>query len=248
MNDSPSSTSEGQSGGPPTSTAYPRPSNAPSLARTSISTHATTEEQTLGGGEDSYYSSWEQSDIRSDLAAGWGEDISGAALAVAASRSEISHNNSTMDEDNNDDNNNNNEDDWGWRLNKLAVQPVPSFYPMDARSTRRITLSNNSLLVDQAKTGGGEEVGVVASLGGGFMEEDDHDVTTLSSQCSHTIEEISHRISTACQKLSIHGLWDNTCPSATLSSMERVEMEINFYLDNNSNSSSVSGDLGELMN
>jgi len=45
-----------------------------------------------------------------------------------------------------------------------------------------------------------------------------------------SIGEISHRISTACQSLSIHGIWNNTSPSATLCSMERVEMEITIYL------------------
>jgi len=55
-------------------------------------------------------------------------------------------------------------------------------------------------------------------------------VDAADTAASATIEEISNRISTACQCLSIHGVWDNLCPSTTLSSMEQVEMEINLYL------------------
>jgi hypothetical protein len=43
------------------------------------------------------------------------------------------------------------------------------------------------------------------------------------------IEDISQRISSACQHLSIHVNWDDMCPSATLITMERVEMAINVY-------------------
>jgi len=43
------------------------------------------------------------------------------------------------------------------------------------------------------------------------------------------IEEISQRISSACQHLSIHVNWDDMCPSATLVTMEQVEMAINVY-------------------
>ena len=43
------------------------------------------------------------------------------------------------------------------------------------------------------------------------------------------IEEISQRISSACQHLSIHVNWDDMCPSATLVTMERVEMAISVY-------------------
>lgn len=43
------------------------------------------------------------------------------------------------------------------------------------------------------------------------------------------IEEISLRISSACQHLSVHVNWDDVCPSATLVSMERVEMAISVY-------------------
>ena len=56
------------------------------------------------------------------------------------------------------------------------------------------------------------------------MDEED------ARQQQHSIEEISMRISTACQSLSIQGLWDNASASATLCSMERVEMEVNMYL------------------
>mmetsp|Transcript_29588 Transcript_29588/g.46476 ORF Transcript_29588/g.46476 Transcript_29588/m.46476 type:complete len:627 (+) Transcript_29588:428-2308(+) len=43
------------------------------------------------------------------------------------------------------------------------------------------------------------------------------------------IEDISQRISSACQHLSIHVNWDDMCPSATLVTMERVEMAISMY-------------------
>jgi len=43
------------------------------------------------------------------------------------------------------------------------------------------------------------------------------------------IEEITQRISSACQHLSIHVNWDDMCPSALLVTMERVEMAINVY-------------------
>jgi len=43
------------------------------------------------------------------------------------------------------------------------------------------------------------------------------------------IEEITQRISSACQHLSIHVNWDDMCPSALLLTMERVEMAINVY-------------------
>jgi hypothetical protein len=111
-----------------------------------------------------------------------------------------------MDDGNDDDN-----QQWGWRLQFNAVRPVPQFYPLDPRSVRRINLSmdNDSILMD-----GGDD---------GMMDDAD-------TAASATIEEISNRISTACQCLSIHGVWDNLCPSTTLSSMEQVEMEINLYL------------------
>ena len=86
------------------------------------------------------------------------------------------------------------DDQWGWRLENSAVLPVPAFYPLDSRSTRRINLVNDPKGVN------------------------------------HLIEDISYKISTACQRLSIHGVWDNLCPSATLCSMELMEMEIKIYL------------------
>lgn len=86
------------------------------------------------------------------------------------------------------------EDEWGWRLQNEAVHPVPSFYPMDPRSTRKVNLENTH------------------------------------EEAAHSIEDISLRISKACQSLSIFGMWENNTSSATLSSMERVEMEVTFYL------------------
>mmetsp|Transcript_24470 Transcript_24470/g.50256 ORF Transcript_24470/g.50256 Transcript_24470/m.50256 type:complete len:754 (+) Transcript_24470:777-3038(+) len=47
----------------------------------------------------------------------------------------------------------------------------------------------------------------------------------------HVISEVSHRISDACQQLSIQGSWDNLRASATLFSMERVEMVVTMYFD-----------------
>ncbi len=47
----------------------------------------------------------------------------------------------------------------------------------------------------------------------------------------HVISDISHRISDACQQLSIQGSWDNLSASATLFSMERVEMVVSMYFD-----------------
>jgi hypothetical protein len=45
-----------------------------------------------------------------------------------------------------------------------------------------------------------------------------------------TTEDVSSRISAACQNLSIHAVWDNSSSTATLCSMELVEMEVNIYL------------------
>lgn len=203
-----------------------------------MSTNLTTDQNDhhlLGGGDSStYYSSWEQSDIRSDLAAGWGgEDHSeipmagsiderernsfGSRLSAAASIDNNDNNN--MDAE---DTNNNNDNEWGWRLNKHVVQSVPSFYPMDARSTRRITLSTQEELNNNTKQPSSP---AAVKLGGENTQLLGGEPTT------QTIDEITNRISTACQLLSIHGIWDNMCPVATLCSMERVEMEINLYLD-----------------
>lgn len=237
--DSPSS-EEGNSNNPspptkkpqPTISNFPRPSTlTTATARTSMSTNLTTDE-IIGGGDSTYYSSWEQSDIRSDLAAGWGgEDHSeipmagsiderernsfGSRLSAAAS---IDNENNDMDAE---DTNNNNNDEWGWRLNKHVVQSVPSFYPMDARSTRRITLSTQEEIDNNTKQSSSSAV----KLGGENTQLLGGEPTT------QTIDEITNRISKACQLLSIHGIWDNMCPVATLCSMERVEMEINLYLD-----------------
>jgi len=101
------------------------------------------------------------------------------------------------------DDNINADNDWGWRLQSKAVHPVSPFFPMDPRSTRRILLATTC----------------TQEWGGSGVNE-------------NTTKEISHRISTACHKLSVHGIWNNNSPSAKLSSMERVEMEVNIYLDN----------------
>ncbi len=45
-----------------------------------------------------------------------------------------------------------------------------------------------------------------------------------------TTEDVSSRISAACQSLSIHAVCDNSSSTATLCSMELVEMEVNIYL------------------
>jgi len=102
-----------------------------------------------------------------------------------------------------DSGSNNMDDDWGWRLHNKAVHPVPSFYPLDPRSTRRVHLANK------------EEM---------EMEE-------TTTERPHSVDEVSHQISTACQSLSIHAIWDNNSSTATLRSMERVEMEITIHTD-----------------
>ena len=199
MSAPPRSPGDGPSSRLPPDYDYPRPS----LAETTVSTARTHSSSTFG---------WEQSpglsnDIRGDLAAGWGGMGSrplpsgggsplggprGGGQAVAAG---VAANNDNNDVD----------DEWGWRLQNKSVHPVPSFYPMDPRSTRKVYLEST-----HPNQGGMEE--------------------KTSAQLPHSIEEVSLRISTACQSLSVHGLWDNHSPTATLSSMERVEMEINLYL------------------
>jgi hypothetical protein len=77
---------------------------------------------------------------------------------------------------------------------------------MDSRCTRRIDLS--------------EKIDPEYHLEG----------SNSSESTNALIEDISYRISTACQRLSIHGVWDNLSPSATLCSMELMEMEIKIYL------------------
>lgn len=186
-----------------------------------------------GGGDSTYYSSWEQSDIRSDLAAGWGgEDHSELPMAGSIDERERNSFGSRLSAAASIDNDNNNMDaedtaindnEWGWRLNKHVVQSVPSFYPMDVRSTRRITLSTQEELNNNTKQPSSSPSAV--KLGEPNTQLLGGEPTT------QTIDEITNRISTACQLLSIHGIWDNMCPVATLCSMERVEMEINLYLD-----------------
>jgi len=198
---------------PPLTSDTPGGSPRPSLARTSISTQATP--RTLSSHSQSYGVGWEHqsNDIRNDLASGWGGDGDvgiggvgrnsgrvGNGSVAAASRSNSNDHDNTMD------------DDWGWRLHSKAVRPIPPFYPVDARSIRRVYLTNDNNNKQQQGEGGEDEM---------KMDED---------TASHTIKEVSRKISSACQSLSIYGVWNNNSPSAKLSSMERVEMEINIYL------------------
>ena len=221
---------------PPTkpSNNNPRPSMA------STATTARTTDHSLGS---TIYGNWDQSsDIRNDLAAGWGEEEEGVSggLGSSSSTSRTSVATSAGAQQQQQQQNNNNdmdEDNWGWKVNEAVVQPVPSFYPMDARSTRRITLSSvpTEQLEDSVVVGGGGGEGSTSSAVvdmdetemGGLIDED----SSSSPSLSPTIKEVSNRISTACQSLSIYGIWDNNSSSATLYSMERVEMEINLYLD-----------------
>ena len=154
----------------------------PSLADTSMSSLTTRNtilsSNTISTREDST-SSWEHSDIRGDLAAGWGGGGGVAEAAVAATAP---------------GNNDHYHSEWGWKLHQQVLRPVPPFVPLDQRSTRRLFLDDN-----------GEDPMV-------------------------EIAEISSRISSACQHLSIHANWDDMCPTATLVTMERVEMAICVYL------------------
>ena len=214
--------SNGSPGGLSPRDNFPRPSLAPSLARTSLSTTATA--RTLS--THSHYSvqGWEQSpglssDIRGDLAAGWGgadDGIFRSSRPSLSSAARVEQN----DDGNNNTNNNNVEDhdEWGWRLQNKAVHPIPLFYPMDPRNTRRVSLY---------KQGGEETTTTTTTFDHSKMDDDEEED---AQQQQHSIEEISMRISTACQSLSIQGLWDNASASATLCSMERVEMEVNMYL------------------
>jgi hypothetical protein len=164
----------------------------PSPARTSASTQAT--EETISSTNAAFYASWEQSsDIRGDWTTGWGD---GGGLGLGL------HDLAVVDAR---DSQYNGGDQWRWRLQNSAVHPVPAFYPMDSRSTRRIDLSRKINLEYQLEG------------------------ANSSESTNVLIEDISYRISTACQRLSIHGVWDNLCPSATLCSMELMEMEINIY-------------------
>ena len=148
-----------------------------------------------------YYASWESSEQSNDIR---GDLATGWGQPRNHNNHRMNNNN---DNDSMEDHVNNGQQQqqpaWGWRLHGNAIQPVPQFYPLDPRSIRRIHLgiddSNNS--------------SSIGMMDGGTI----------------AIEEISQRISTACQSLSIHGVWDNARPSTTLSSMEQVEMEINLY-------------------
>jgi hypothetical protein len=77
---------------------------------------------------------------------------------------------------------------------------------VDSRSTRRIDLS--------AKI---------------EVKNDVNEMNNPSEATSLLIEDVSYRISTACQRLSIHGVWDNMCPSSALCSVEFAEMEVIIY-------------------
>lgn len=153
---------------------HPSPgANRPSLARTSASSLESPR-------------NWEESDIRGDLAAGWG----GGGGAAPAAPVEPPANN-----------------DWGWTLNTQVVRPLPPFYPLDPRSTRK-------LLLKQPQQQQGEM----------------SDVSQSQMENLHSIEAISKRISNACRHLSIQVEWDNGVPCATLLTMEMVEMVISMYL------------------
>jgi hypothetical protein len=160
---------------------HPSPGpNRPSLANTSTSASTTDSPR-----------NWEESDIRSDLAAGWGNNNNGGAVAGVPPVEPPAN-------------------DWGWKLTTQAVRPLPPFYPLDPRSTRKL------LLATQPQPGDGMS-----------------DVSAQSPQMDknlHSIEAISNRISKACQHLSIQVEWDNGIPYATLLTMEMVEMVISMYL------------------
>ena len=155
--------------------------NRPSLARTSIS--ASTSESPRN---------WEESDIRGDLAAGWGDSGERGAVVPPPVEQPIN--------------------DWGWKLNTQAVRPLPPFYPLDQRSTRKLLLATDLASLSSAQ--GGDMVDASASTGRDL----------------HSISAISQRISNACRHLSIQVEWDNGVPCATLLTMEMVEMVISMYL------------------
>lgn len=190
----------------------------PSLARTSISTQAT--ERTTSASIS--HAGWESTDIRGDLALGWGDTVArgGGANGRAASAQGSARDAAG---DSGHDHDVARGEDWGWKLHDQAVRPVPPFYPMDPRSTRRIRLARSDARPPPRAEG--EEGGEA-----GKEEEMKTSEGAIMERIS-PIHEISHRISKACQSLSVYGIWDNMCPSATLSSMERVEMEITIYLD-----------------
>eukprot|EP00970_Alexandrium_tamarense_P008137 scaffold1551_cov206-Alexandrium_tamarense.AAC.2 len=182
----------------------------PSLTRTSYSASTTSPRQHTDESNE-----WEQSDIRGDMAAGWGSSNdnnggrgSGVAGAVSAAAGVPL---GVVPDDN----------DWGWKLQAQAVHKLPAFYPLDQRSTRRLLLGNEQ----QHQTEGGETVAAAAAQ-------------APTKQELHSIGDISRRISSACQHMSIQAQWDNSIACATLFTMERVEMVISMYLE---------GDAGGLM-
>ena len=91
-------------------------------------------------------------DIRKDLDLGWGDalmddsrgEMSRLALpclgSSGSSDSEYIDNNIHEEDSTSMNIHMETDDDWGWRLQSTALHPVPAFYPMDPRSTRRIYL------------------------------------------------------------------------------------------------------------
>lgn len=178
---------------------HPSPgANRPSLARTSMS--ASTAESPRN---------WEESDIRGDVAAGWGSNNNGGESgASAAPPAEI-------------------QNDWGWKLNTQAVRPLPPFYPLDPRSTRKLLVAN-----DLAKPP---------------LQELSARSPSQIRKDLHSIEAISNRISNACQHLSIQVDWDNGIPCATLLTMEMVEMVISMYLGGDEGGMMLGGKQSEMV-
>ncbi|KAL3781030.1 hypothetical protein HJC23_007926 [Cyclotella cryptica] len=95
--------------------------NRPSLASTAYSNSTADSPRRMDTSND-----WEESDIRRDLASGWGGSNVGASAAAApAPPAEAPAN------------------DWGWKLHTQAVRPLPPFYPLDPRSTRWLLLTHD---------------------------------------------------------------------------------------------------------
>lgn len=134
---------------------------------------------------------WEESDIRGDLALGWGNNNGSGTGEASAALSEPPVN------------------DWGWKLNAQAVRPLPPFYPLDPRSTRKLLLAKSQ----QER----EMLDVPSAL-------------TPIGPDLHSIEVIANRISNVCRHLSIQAEWDDAVPCATLLTMEMGEMVISMYL------------------
>ena len=145
---------------------------------------------------------WQESDIRRDMASGWGSgNIGGSVAAAPAPPAEAPQN------------------DWGWKLHTHAVRPLPPFYPLDPRSTRRLLLAHD--LSKPPPQQGGDSLAGERVVAAQSPTQRDNDL--------HSIEAISKRISNACQHLSIQAEWDNGVPCATLLTMEMVEMVISMY-------------------